>query len=198
MLTISTQLQLKTPTEFNLLIKDYYLKITPSKPNFIGISKVSSIKLPQQCANYIYAYDIFYYDCLNINYYNINYYNIKNTKLFYKYILFSMSLYWTKIAFRGKGFRVIKYKKSRKMTFNFGKSHWTKIIFLHSLWKIIKIKRQLYVIFTYYKDQFLNLKNIFKKIKKINKYTKRGLRLKKQVVIKRFGKISQVVSSLQA
>ena len=37
---------------------------------------------------------------------------------------------------------------------------------------------------------------IFPNIKLINRYTKRGLRFKRQAIIRRFGKISQHISSL--
>lgn len=40
------------------------------------------------------------------------------------------------------------------------------------------------------------IKTDLKFFKKLNSYTKRGLRLRKQYIQKRFGKISQVVSSL--
>jgi len=45
-------------------------------------------------------------------------------------------------------------------------------------------------------DDYKFFKTDLKFYKALNVYTKRGLRLKKQYIKKRFGKISQVVSSL--
>lgn len=105
--------------------------------------------------------------------------------------------YWYKINFRGKGFRVRKFLKKMKLTLNFGRSHWTKIKFLSNFKKFIKFKRQLYLIVLDNFIFFYKLGKCLRNIKKINHYTKRGLRLKRQFIKKRFGKVSQIVSSLQ-
>ena len=103
---------------------------------------------------------------------------------------------WFKLTFRGKGFRVRKFNKGRKITFNFGRSHWTRLYFDDRLVYIFKVRRQNYIFITVntYAYAFLRLK--IKIVKPINMYTKRGLRLKKQRIQKRFGKISQMISSL--
>ncbi len=59
-----------------------------------------------------------------------------------------------------------------------------------------KIKRQNYICLTKQFRQLNLFKSVMKKLKALNVYTKRGLRLKKQYIKRRFGKISQVVSSL--
>ncbi len=59
-----------------------------------------------------------------------------------------------------------------------------------------KIKRQNYMCLL----KSYRITKFFKKeistIKVLNSYTKRGLRLRKQFIRRRFGKVSQVVSSL--
>lgn len=40
-----------------------------------------------------------------------------------KFILKSFSVHWLRIAFKGKGYRLRKFKKYNKVTLNFGHSH---------------------------------------------------------------------------
>lgn len=121
------------------------------------------------------------------------------SKLDFKYVntylirtFFSL---WGRVTFKGKGFRLKNYKK-KKLTFNFGRSHWTKLLFKSHNLIFRKLKRQNYIFLfkTHYKYLFF-IKTV-RMVKPTNYYTKRGLRLKKQNIQRRFGKISQVVSSL--
>ena len=123
----------------------------------------------------------------------------KSTALNYlnKYYIEALTIIWLKITFRGKGFRIRKFKKINKLTFNFGHSHWTRMCFLEKNMNIFRIHRQNYMVVVYNYSILENFVKTIKTIKKLNKYTKRGLRFKKQEVFRRFGKISQVVSSLQ-
>jgi hypothetical protein len=59
-----------------------------------------------------------------------------------------------------------------------------------------KLRRQNYLCLSKVYFNYKTLKLSLKFFKKLNSYTKRGLRLKKQYIRRRFGKISQVVSSL--
>ena len=119
------------------------------------------------------------------------------TKSYYMYTFLKSSLVviWARIIFRGKGYRIRNFQNELKLTFNFGHSHWTKIKFL-KYWYFWKIKRQSYIIVTYSIGYFKQLKAFFPSIKLFNRYTQRGLRFKRQFIIKRFGKISQYISSL--
>jgi len=119
----------------------------------------------------------------------------KPTNQLRKFLLNQLLVQWVKITFRGKGFRVRKFKKSKKMTFNFGCSHWTKLFFNSYFFFSIKIRRQNYLLFSLF-TSLVDLKHVISNVKLMNRYTKRGLRLKKQIIKKRFGKVSQVVSSL--
>lgn len=104
-------------------------------------------------------------------------------------------MHWFRVSFRGKGFRLRKFKALNKVTLNFGHSHWAKIL-LNSNFFFKKIRRQNYLCLTTHFHFYKSLKSGLKFFKKLNTYTKRGLRLRKQYIRKRFGKISQVVSSL--
>ena len=105
-------------------------------------------------------------------------------------------MHWSRVSFKGKGYRLRKFKKYNKVTLNFGHSHWAKLAIQPTIYFFKKIKRQNYLCFMKNYDFYKFIKTDFKFFKKINSYTKRGLRLKKQLIQKRFGKISQVVSSL--
>ena len=116
-------------------------------------------------------------------------------KYLYKYLGNSWIVMWTRVTFYGKGFRIRNFQQLLKMTFSFGHSHWTRIKFYTS-WFFWKLRRQSYLVVTSFLKNLLNFEKYFPNIKLVNKYTKRGLRIKKQPIIRRFGKISQVVSLL--
>ena len=126
-------------------------------------------------------------------------YNKFTPKIFRKfntYLLKTFSVHWLRVSFRGKGYRLRKFKKFSKVTLNFGHSHWAKIALDRGLFFFKKLKRQNYICSAYTYWHYKQFKSGIKFFKKLNTYTKRGLRLKKQYIKKRFGKISQVVSSL--
>lgn len=112
-------------------------------------------------------------------------------KFFFNCFLFQ----WARLNFRGKSFRVRNFSKNNKFTLNFGYSHWTKLK-LKKNWAFFKKKRQNYVIYTFLLKDFKYFVRFFPYIKFYNCYTMRGLRLKRQGIIRRFGKISQHISSL--
>jgi hypothetical protein len=65
----------------------------------------------------------------------------------------------------------------------------------NTLYIIVKrTKKNTYCFISIKNKIFIGFKKIVKKIKGINKYTKRGLRLTRQFIQKRFGKISQASS----
>lgn len=113
-----------------------------------------------------------------------------------KFILKTYSIHWMRVAFRGKGYRLRKFKNLNKLTLNFGHSHWARLGLDRNTFFFKKIRRQNYLCFSKYYNLYKDLKLSMKFFKKLNSYTKRGLRLRKQYIRRRFGKISQVVSSL--
>lgn len=120
---------------------------------------------------------------------------IKKLKFFFVH---SYVIYFLRIVWRGKAFRIRYFKKYNKFTFNFGHSHWLKLIFKSNIFNFFKIKRQSYL--SIFNDR-LDAKNLiyyFNSLRQMNKYTKRGIRIKNTPYIKRFGKISQVNSSLHS
>ena len=112
------------------------------------------------------------------------------------FLLKTFSMNWVRVSFRGKGFRLRKFKNLNKLTFNFGHSHWTKMALTSTNFFFKKIRRQNYLCLIKTYSQLKAFKKVIKFLKKLNVYTKRGLRLRKQYIRRRFGKISQVVSLL--
>lgn len=92
-----------------------------------------------------------------------------------------------KIKFKGKGFKLKKTIK-KQYKFFFGHSHF--IIFFNNNLIMKKYNKQKHLIISTKKKKLKKLLNFFLKIKPISWYTKRGLKLNKQIVQKRDGKKS--------
>lgn len=136
-----------------------------------------------------------------LSWYNYNHSVVgQPLKTNFKKLLFRFPLRWKikwyfrKFKYHGKGFKVKKFNKLSKVTFRLGKSHWTKIIFNQTILKIKRTKKNTYCAISIRSNLFRNFYSLMKKIKGINRYTKRGLRLTRQFLKKRFGKVSQASS----
>ncbi len=122
----------------------------------------------------------------------------KFIKILKDYYTYTFVTFYLRFIWRGKAYRVRLFKKNNKFTLNFGYSHWCKLLYKEDYFKFFKIKRQNYVVLFNTRWEAFYLKYIFSKLRIYNKYTRRGIRLKKTPYIKRFGKISQVNSSLHS
>lgn len=109
--------------------------------------------------------------------------------LFYEYINIFKYLF-VKIKFYGKTFKWLFFKK--RLKFKVQKAHKVLILFKYLQFKKkkkLKIKIRLYNFYDKYK-----LISILKKIKYINIFTKKGLRVLKTLFKKKRGKISSYVN----
>ena len=160
-----------------------------------------SVILIKKNKNYIYIYNkIFYFTIVtkfninveeNTNSIIIENFDSRKKKELEKKIIGTFIKTWSiyffqKIKFTGKGYKIKKKKKSIK--FFFGRSHLTTIFF-----KKINIRRLTkYKLFFFTKKyetvKFIN--SLINKIRKINIYTKRGLRFSRQKIYKKTGKKS--------
>lgn len=121
-----------------------------------------------------------------------NYFLMNNLNI----LIFSFFLYQClHMGFRGKSYRIRNFTRVNKFTFNLGYSHWTKLKLLVN-WSFYKRRRQNYLIYCFFLKDFFFFKRFISKVRVYNPYTMRGLRLRKQPIIRRFGKISQHISSL--
>ena len=133
-----------------------------------------------------------------LNYLTVNYISKQKIFLFKNYYTYTFVLYCLRIIWRGKAYRVRLFKKSCKFTFSFGYSHWYKLIYNKNYFNFTRIRRQNYVVIFQTRDELQSIKNIFNSIRIYNRYTRRGIRLKKSPYLKRFGKVSQVNSILHS
>jgi ribosomal protein L6P/L9E len=104
-------------------------------------------------------------------------------------ILFNFKRLWhIKIKFTGKGFKIKRKKKKKSIKFYFYYSHVNVVILKNS--KLKHRKKNRMVIKTWNKNNIgTTLKKILN-IKKLNIFTKRGLRCSKQIIFKKTGKKS--------
>lgn len=127
---------------------------------------------------------------IKINSY-INYNNNFNFKQINKFLKTFEFYFFIKIKFKGKGFKIKFNKKLKLIKFYFGKSHIT--IFKLKKIKLKKITKYKFILKNL---NFMKLKtNAMKitKIKPVNVYTLRGIRLSKQIIRKRKGKKSSYI-----
>lgn len=139
----------------------------------------------------------------NIVFFLLNYsqsfcFNNVTISKFKNFFVHSYIIFFLKLVWRGKAYRIRYFKKNNKFTFNFGHSHWLKLIFSPKNFNFFKIRRQSYLIIFSNRADVSFLINNFSILRTMNKYTKRGIRIKTSPYIKRFGKISQVNSSLHS
>lgn len=117
-------------------------------------------------------------------------------RLVKKYYIYTYMIYIFRIIWRGKAYRIRFFKKYNKFTLNFGHSHWLKIIYNKKFFYFSRLRRQNYTVFFFNRVDIHRIASTFNNLRKFNKYTRRGIRLKKTHFLKRFGKISQVNSIL--
>lgn len=99
-------------------------------------------------------------------------------------------LFFEKLTFKGKSFKITR-KKKKFYDFDFGHAHYTYVIFFNIIFKKRKkyqyyIKRTNYFWFCRFLGEVMNLRQW-------NMYTQRGLRLKRQLLFKKTGKVSTYV-----
>ena len=142
--------------------------------------------------------NIFYQNIIIANTYVVDLFFdffFKKNKNFYFFFFKTFLYIWFRVIWRGKAYRVRLFKKKNKFTFSFGYSHWTKLIY-NKFIKAVKLKRQNYYFLCINTEVYNYIQYLLLQIRTMNKYTKRGIRIKDKPFKKRFGKISQVTSIL--
>lgn len=115
--------------------------------------------------------------------------NLKNIK-YINYISRTFIYYWRRVILRGRCFRVRNFKDKKLVILNFGHSHPTLLSFNDS-WGLFKKRRKNFVWTTWSYKNFCRLLAVLPDIRKYNYYTMRGLRFRKQAIVRRPAKISQ-------
>jgi ribosomal protein L6P/L9E len=97
--------------------------------------------------------------------------------------------FYSKITFKGKGYKVKRLKKKKILKLAFGHSHLFKAFFIKSTIK--KLGKYKYILLSWnFKQLHQSLVQLIK-YRHINMYTKRGLRTRRMLIKKRTGKKSQ-------
>lgn len=126
------------------------------------------------------------------------YSNLKSVKRLTHFFAYTFLMYYIRIVWRGKAYRIRFFKKASKFTLNFGHSHWYKLWYNISYVHFFRLKRQNYLAYCSSCEEKKLIEDTFNSIRQYNKYTRRGIRTKKSPFIRRFGKISQVNSILHS
>ena len=95
-------------------------------------------------------------------------------------------IFFEKISFTGKGYKIKRPKSKKGLKLFFGHSH----LFQYSptLLKIKKLYKAKYLILSKNLKNLLKLTKILTSYRNLNCYTKRGLRTRRRLVFKRTGK----------
>mgnify|MGYP002073229131 CR=1 FL=1 len=99
--------------------------------------------------------------------------------------------FFYKFKYHGKGLKIKKSTKSRTVDFNLGSSHISKLYYNPIDVSLLRTKKNTYTVFTHKLTNFFS-SALAKKIRPYNIYTKRGVRISRQTMFRRFGKVSQL------
>lgn len=104
-------------------------------------------------------------------------------------LAFSLSRFWfTKISFKGKGFKIKRRKRTKSIKFFFYHSHVNTILVKRAK---LKQKKKNKIILKFWQEQnFKHTEQKIVNIRGLNIFTKRGLRASRQLVFKKAGKKS--------
>ena len=98
--------------------------------------------------------------------------------------------FW-KFKYSGKGLKIKKANKQEQILFNLGSSHISKLLFNKKVARVFRTRKNTYTFLSYRAQQPLT-PALMKRVRPFNKYTKRGVRLSRQPIARRFGKVSQL------
>jgi hypothetical protein len=107
-------------------------------------------------------------------------------KYFSKFLKLIEKYVFLKIKFKGKGFRIKIFRKLKIIKFYFGRSHIT--FFKFRKLKIKKVTKYKFLLKSLNPLKFKQICTKVIKIKPMNVFTLRGLRISKQIIYKRKGK----------
>lgn len=124
-----------------------------------------------------------YLNIIKIKKYTLNG-KVYNKKFLNNFLFIWENFFFSKIYFLGKGFKLKKI--SNNLYFNFNYSH-IKLILNNNI-ILQKIQKTKLILFSKNINKLIELANAIQNIKKMNPYTKRGLRKNKQIIYKKKNK----------
>lgn len=111
---------------------------------------------------------------------------LHNSNLFNKFLLKWYIYPTNKIKFSGKGYKIVKHGFCLNLSLNTSHEQWS--FFFQTL--PIKIQKQRFLFFNKNSSELGKILNALINLRLINIYTKRGLRLGRQQIVKKVGKRS--------
>jgi hypothetical protein len=102
-----------------------------------------------------------------------------------------LSWFFSKFRYTGKGLKIKKGASTSTVLFNLGSSHISKIHYNQSQLQILRTKKNTYTVISPNTGNKLQGSDMYT-IRPYNIYTRRGVRLNRQSVVRRFGKVSQL------
>ena len=174
------------PYNYNIIIFKSYNQILIKIYNL-----KKTIKLPFSKNNEIFIDKNT--NCILFNKYELKFnWNLIINKINKNLFLFE-NIFFDKIKFKGKGFRV-RFKKNLKiLKFTFGHSHINCVFINEKTTRVKRLGKYKYI----FKNKNFNQMSMFLKkicnIKSINIYTKRGIRKGRQIIYRRKGKKSTYI-----
>lgn len=115
--------------------------------------------------------------------------NLRLIEILLNDLAFSLNRLWhLKIKFAGKGFKIKRRRKTKSIKFYFYYSHINVVILKRS--KLKQRKKNRFIIKSWDRQNLIRAGNIITSIKPLNIYTKRGIRVGRQIVFKKTGKKS--------
>lgn len=109
------------------------------------------------------------------------------------YNIFKLLWFFYKFRYYGKGLKIKKGTKNALVLFNLGASHVSKLYFNTDKTSIMRTRKNTYTVISHSVTNKVTSHFMYA-IRPYNLYTRRGLRLNRQSVCRRFGKVSQVAS----
>lgn len=154
------------------------------KVNIFNKNRILKLALPK---NFLIKFEISTKTVEIFKKFSENWYKIIESNL--NTLLFSFNQLWhIKVKFMGKGFKIKKKRKTRSIKFYFYYSHINVIILKKA--KMKQKKKNKFIIKTPNKNTLIKTHLMITKIRPLNIYTKRGIRISKQLVFKKTGKKS--------
>jgi hypothetical protein len=102
-----------------------------------------------------------------------------------------LSWFFVKFRYTGKGLKIKKGSSTATVLFNLGASHLSKIHYEASQLQILRTKKNTYTLISSNKHNNIQGCDMYR-IRPYNIYTRRGVRVSRQSVVRRFGKVSQL------
>lgn len=161
-------------------------QITPNYivPNFVNSQLNSTLFTPASIKTSKASKNVNIVQKLNRTYTLINSYTNNDAATL-------LNWFFKKIKYQGKGLKIKKSVKKTTILFNLGSSHTSIMFFDYKSATLLRTKKNTFTALFFKKSNYISNK-LTSIIRPYNIYTKRGVRVARQIMYRRFGKVSQI------